>query len=259
MLRADVRAVIKTERRTLMAAATIMTVLLIFSSSAMYIIEHRFQPNAFASIPSAMWWGIATLTTVGYGDITPVTPLGRLFGSVVTLLGIGMFALPAALLANGFAQEIKQREFIVTWNLVAAVPLFSRLNALQIANIAEILLLRMVEPGEIIFEKGDPEDGMYFIVSGEVEVMVEPEPLRLRETFFGEIAMVEDMTRTATIRATTSAQLLVLEKKHFDRFLEENAELRDIVESVAAERLKQDRHRQVTRADQSDNAPEEMV
>lgn len=244
-------AVVRTEKRTLMTTATIMIMLLLFSSSAMYVIEHRVQPDAFASIPAAMWWGISTLTTVGYGDVTPVTPLGRFFGAVVTILGIGMFALPAGLLANGFAQEIKEREFIVTWNLVAAVPLFSRLNALQIANIAKVLQHRKVQPGETIFEKGDPEDGIYFIVSGEVEVMLDPEPTRLRDTFFGEIALIEDTIRTATTRAVTQAQLLVLEKKHLERFFEDNSELRDIVKSVAGERLERDRRRQAESGSES--------
>jgi voltage-gated potassium channel len=72
--------------------------------SAMYIVEHEAQPETFPSIPATMWWGVVTLTTVGYGDIVPVTRLGQLVGAVVAVLGIGMFALPAALIATGFAQ-----------------------------------------------------------------------------------------------------------------------------------------------------------
>lgn len=73
------------------------------SSSAMYLVEHPAQPEAFPSIPETMWWGVITLTTVGYGDVVPVTGLGQLVGAVVAILGIGMFALPAALIATGFA------------------------------------------------------------------------------------------------------------------------------------------------------------
>ncbi|MCC5948227.1 MAG: two pore domain potassium channel family protein [Nitriliruptoraceae bacterium] len=69
----------------------------------MYLVEHPAQPEAFPSIPETMWWGVITLTTVGYGDVVPVTGLGQLVGAVVAILGIGMFALPAALIATGFA------------------------------------------------------------------------------------------------------------------------------------------------------------
>lgn len=66
--------------------------------------EHEAQPDAFPSIPETMWWGVVTLTTVGYGDVVPATRPGQLVGAVVAVLGIGMFALPAALIATGFSQ-----------------------------------------------------------------------------------------------------------------------------------------------------------
>jgi len=79
--------------------------LLIIASSLMYFIETEAQPDVFGSIPEAMWWGIVTLTTVGYGAVRPVTPLGRVVGSVVAVLGIGLFALPASIMASGFIEE----------------------------------------------------------------------------------------------------------------------------------------------------------
>lgn len=82
-------------------------VLWIFSASLMYVAEHRAQPEAFSSIPVAMWWAVATLTTVGYGDVYPVTAVGRAMGSVVAILGIGMFALPAGILGAAFLEEVE--------------------------------------------------------------------------------------------------------------------------------------------------------
>ena len=75
----------------------------------MYYAENRAQPDAFSSIPQAMWWGIATLSTVGYGDVYPVTPVGKVLGGVVALLGIGMFALPTGILSSGFAEEMRKK------------------------------------------------------------------------------------------------------------------------------------------------------
>lgn len=84
-------------------------VLLVLVSSLMYHVENAAQPQVFSSIPASMWWGISTLTTVGYGDMAPITPLGKMLGGVVQLLGIALFALPAAILAAGYEEEIQRR------------------------------------------------------------------------------------------------------------------------------------------------------
>ncbi|NPV62917.1 MAG: ion transporter [Methanotrichaceae archaeon] len=87
----------------------IILMLLIVASAMIYEAEHNAQPEAFSSIPAAMWWGVVTLTTVGYGDIYPITPLGKLIGTVVVILGIGLFALPAGILASGFMEVLQQK------------------------------------------------------------------------------------------------------------------------------------------------------
>jgi voltage-gated potassium channel len=83
--------------------------LLIISSSLMYYIEHPSQPELFSSIPATMWWSVSTLTTVGYGDMVPVTAFGKLLSACIAMLGIAMFALPAALLSSGFTEQIKNQ------------------------------------------------------------------------------------------------------------------------------------------------------
>jgi voltage-gated potassium channel len=100
--------VFKEKKEELLITGFALTITLIFASSLMYFVENAVQPQAFSSIPAAMWWGIATLTTVGYGDIYPVTALGKLMGAVIAILGVGMFALPAGILSSGFAQEIQK-------------------------------------------------------------------------------------------------------------------------------------------------------
>ena len=91
----------------------------------MYFLEREAQPDKFGSIPAAAWWALATLTTVGYGDVVPITPWGKLLGGVVMLLGVGMIALPVAIIATGFSQESGRHQFVVTWSMVARVPLFA--------------------------------------------------------------------------------------------------------------------------------------
>lgn len=102
-------AVFRRERRVLAAVGMGMGALLLVASSAMYFLERSAQPEAFDSIPAAMWWGVITLTTVGYGDVTPVTPLGRVLGGVVSVLGIAIYALPTAILVEGFREELDRR------------------------------------------------------------------------------------------------------------------------------------------------------
>jgi voltage-gated potassium channel len=101
--------VVQEKKEELMIAICMVLVILLFAASGMYVIENAAQPEAFSSIPAAMWWGIATLTTVGYGDIYPITPLGKVLGSIIALLGVGLFALPAGILASGFNDVIPRR------------------------------------------------------------------------------------------------------------------------------------------------------
>jgi len=229
--------VLYNERKALIGAAIIMVILLLFSSSLLYLVEREAQPQAFANIPDSMWWGIATLTTVGYGDVTPITPLGKLIGSIVTVLGIAMFALPAGILATGFGQEIRQRDFLVTWNLVAGVPMFSDLNALEIAHIAKQLVPRVVQANQVIVRKGDAAEGMFFIVSGSLDVELHGRRQPLDEAIFGEIALLEHQTRLATVTARTRAQLLVLHAKQFEAFLDSQPDIAATIRRVAKERL----------------------
>ncbi len=101
--------VFREEANAFFAGFFILIVLLILAGSGAYLAEHQVQPDKFGSIPAAMWWAMATLTTVGYGDVTPVTPAGQLFGSLVAVVGIGMAALPAGILASGLADQLRRR------------------------------------------------------------------------------------------------------------------------------------------------------
>ncbi|MBL7048782.1 MAG: ion transporter [Nitrospira sp.] len=103
--------VLRAKKEGLAVNAFILFMLLIISSSLIYFLEHESQPEAFSSIPAAMWWGVATLTTVGYGDIYPITITGKIVGAFIAMLGIAMFALPAGVLASGFSDELRKKIF----------------------------------------------------------------------------------------------------------------------------------------------------
>lgn len=100
--------VVRSKKEELLVTSIMIATLLLFAASLMYLVENDAQPDKFPDIPSALWWGIATLTTVGYGDVFPITPVGKLLGGVIAFLGIGIFALPTGILASGFAEEIQK-------------------------------------------------------------------------------------------------------------------------------------------------------
>ena len=84
--------------------------LLVFASGVIYFIENKAQPEAFSSIPAAMWWAVSTMTTVGYGDVYPITNLGKVFGGFISMLGLGTFGLPVGIIAYGFVEELQKQK-----------------------------------------------------------------------------------------------------------------------------------------------------
>ncbi len=102
-------SVLRSRREVLLSTLFVTFVLLFMASVLMYLAEREAQPEGFSSIPAAMWWGMVTLTTVGYGDLAPATAIGRILGAVVALFGIGLFALPAGILGSAFVDELEAR------------------------------------------------------------------------------------------------------------------------------------------------------
>ena len=123
-----------------------------------------------------------------------------------------MIALPVRIVATAFAEQIHRRDFVVTWGMVARVPLFAGLDAGQIADIMRVMRAQTVEAGEIITRRGEPAHSMYFIAAGEVEIMLKQRRVQLGVGhFFGEIAVLRRARRSATVTATTRTSLLMLD------------------------------------------------
>lgn len=249
---ASLRLVISRARDALLSVLLAFGIVLLAAASLAYLLERNAQPDRFGSIPQALWWAIVTLTTTGYGDVTPVTPAGRVLAGVVMISGILVFALWAGILASGYAEELRRREFLRTWDLVAKVPFFRSVGASVIADVARLLRARDYPSRAIIVRRGERGDCMYFIASGEVEVRLRPEPVRLRPgEFFGEIALLTGGPRNATIVAVQPCTLLTLDIVDFRQLLgrqpelarvvHEEAERRRLVNEEAERRLSADR------------------
>ncbi len=232
--------VIADEYRALLGALLVIMVLLLFASTAIYFLERDAQPDKFGSVPAAAWWALATLTTVGYGDVVPITPLGKLLGGIVMLLGVGMIALPVAIIATGFSQELARHQFVVTWSMVARVPLFAPMDESEIAEIAKLLYTRTYLPGVPIVRTGDAGEGMFLIAGGEAVVEVSPSnQVVLKDgDFFGEMALLERRRHQHDVVAKTRCRVYVLDAQSLSRLAGRHPEIlrriRDVAEARAA-------------------------
>jgi voltage-gated potassium channel len=215
----------------------VLTVVLLLASGVMYHVERAAQPEAFGSIPAAMWWAIATLTTVGYGDVAPVTPLGRIVAGFVAMIGIFMFALPTAILGAGFLQEIQKRNFAAAAAMVSCAPMFKHLGPAQLAELTALLRPRVLPPRYTIMRRGEQGDSIYFIDEGEVAVHTRSQRTVLGpDSFFGERALLEGRPRTAAVTTLTACRLLELSAGDFHRLLAGDETLRVAILAEAERR-----------------------
>jgi voltage-gated potassium channel len=233
-------AAVHAERRSLIGCIVILTGAVLTFASLLYAIERDVQPDKLGTIPQAMWWAIVTLGTVGYGDVVPVTPLGKIISVFTIIAGFAMIALPVAIISTAFAEELKRRDFVVTWGMLARVPLFSHLSASEIADIMRLLRARTVEQGEVLVRRGDAASSMYFITAGEVEIALPSQHVRLADgTFFGEIALLHKTKRSGTVTATRKTRLLLLDAQDFHALIARMPTLAAHVHETARARLEE--------------------
>lgn len=226
------------ERRALFGCIVILTGAVLLFACLLYAIEHNVQPDKFGNIPQAMWWAIVTLGTVGYGDVVPVTVAGKMVSVGAIIIGFAMIALPVAIISSAFAEEVRRRDFVVTWGMLARVPLFSHLGAAEIADIMRLLRAQTIEAGEVLVRRGDTASSMYFITTGEVEIDLPNQRVRLTDgTFFGEVALLRRTNRSGTVTATRKTRLLALDAQDFHALIARLPALAAHVKETAEARL----------------------
>jgi voltage-gated potassium channel len=223
------------EANSLMTVVKLFVFVLVMAAIAMHLAERDAQPATFGTLVNSLYWAVTTLTTTGYGDIVPVTPLGRVIAGFVMISGLAVFGLWTGILATGFAAETRRRDFVRTWEFVAKVPFFKPLSPAAIIEIARMLRPIDVAERTVIVRKGRQGDCMYFIAEGLVEVVgagVQLGP----GAFFGEMALLGDGTRTATVSAVVQSTLLVLDLTDYRIFAAHYPDLAHAVEDEAARR-----------------------
>ncbi len=225
--------VIYHERRALLAALVIMLGILFVSASIMYFVERRAQPEDFGSIPAALWWAVTTLTTVGYGDVVPVTLPGRLVGGIVMIFGLGLYAIPIGIIASGFSNEIHRQEIVVRFDHVRRIPLFEGLEPKALSDVVRLFRSSVTEPGEVISRSGESGAGVYFILSGYADAIAPGSKVPLGPgDIFGESVPVGGSFREIAVIARTTCRLLIMDSLDFRHLLTVEPEIKVRLESV---------------------------
>ena len=230
--------VILREREPILGVLLLFGIVLTGGAVLGFLAERHAQPQVFTSVGSSLWWAITTLTTTGYGDMVPVTLFGRMVGGAVMIGGLGTISLLAGILATGFSAELKRTEFLRSWDMISKVSFFENAGAATIADVAALLRPRDFPARSVVTRRGQPGDCMYFIVDGEVEILIEPKPIRLGSgDFFGEIAILTGAPRNATVMTVRATQLLSLDIADFRALAASRPELTDIIRKEADRRL----------------------
>ena len=233
----QLRRVLVVESGPLLSVLVIFLMVLSLASVAEYYLEHDVQAATFGSVPAALWWAVVTLTTVGYGDVVPITLLGRVVAAFVMICGLGVFGLWTGILATGFAAETRRDNFLKTWESVSKVPFFAALGPAAIADVTHMLRTMDLPARTMIIRKGQAGDCMYFIASGEVEVDLPGKKVRLGEgAFFGEMALLGNNSRSANITTTRVSRLLVLDLVDFRLLMARHPDLAETIDAEATRR-----------------------
>ena len=233
----QLRRVLVLESGPLLSVLVIFLMVLFLASVGEYFLERDVQPATFGSVPAALWWAVVTLTTVGYGDVVPITLFGRLVAAFVMICGLGVFGLWTGILATGFAAETRRDNFLRTWESVSKVPFFAALGPAAIADVTHVLRTMDLPAHTMIIRKGQAGDCMYFIAAGEVEVDLPGKKVRLGEgAFFGEMALLGRNLRSANITTTRVSRLLVLDLVDFHMLMARHPDLATTIDAEAKRR-----------------------
>lgn len=211
--------VLMRERSALMGVLIVLIGMVIIAASLLYLAEGNLPGSQFATVPEAMWWAIATLTTVGYGDVTPATAFGKFLAGIVMICGLGFFALPIGIIASGFMDEFRRQDFIVSWGMAARTPVFAHLSPSEIAELLAVLKARAAPAGSVIATDGERPGAMFMVCSGAIELRdadrPEIEPVIMEEGQYWGAQSLMTGVQGETALAVSTCDLIVLDQEDF--------------------------------------------
>ncbi|WP_454916550.1 cyclic nucleotide-gated ion channel [Xanthobacter sediminis] len=202
---------VKRERYALLACLVILATGVLLAATAMYLVERAAQPDQLGSIPQAMWWAITTLTTVGYGDVVPITTMGRMIGAVTMVAGLIMLALPIAIIASSFSEVISKHNFVVTFSMISRLPPFSDLDARVLGDLLPLFNSKSFDRGRHVVRPGEKARYLFVVLEGELESTSSGQSVRLGAgDVFGLTPGLDGSG--PTVRALAKTKLLAIEE-----------------------------------------------
>lgn len=230
-------SVLAAERSALFASFILLLATVCFCGELMHLAEGSVQPRVLGTMPNAMYWAITTLATVGYGDITPVTPLGKLIAGMTMVLGLAAFALPVGIIANGFVTGLSRRRFGITWTMLRRQPLLQGFDVDALNAMLEVLTAVVVREHSQITVAGRNADTFFLVVSGRA---CSETGGTVKEIGPGGVIGVEAYTHDAiydeTITAETELRVVALPGDELRRLCRKFPLLRERIEQALAAR-----------------------
>jgi voltage-gated potassium channel len=213
--------------RSALFASMILTLSVTCVSGELVSIVECGQQKALCNLPTAMYWAITTLTTVGYGDIVPVTALGRLVAGVTMVIGLLLFALPIGIIANGFVNDLHRRQFAITWSMLKRQPLFADFDVEAVTEILDAMSSKQVREHTQITLAGQNAASFYMIASGSARLEHEGGEYDLGPgDVFGEEALQVTNNYQRTVTARTEMRLIILPGEELRRLARKYALLK---------------------------------
>jgi voltage-gated potassium channel len=203
--------VLYSERRALFGAFILLIFTVCVTGEVQHLIEGAAQPSAFGTLPGGMYWAITTLTTVGYGDETPITWAGKLWAGITMVTGLVIFALPVGIIATGFVNGLHKREFSITWSMVKRQPLFDGFEMEATRQILDTMGATVVQDHTRITVAGQSANMFYLIISGKAHVEDESGSWDLEAgDIIGEQTLEDHANYTRTVWARTEMRMMNL-------------------------------------------------
>jgi voltage-gated potassium channel len=204
-------AVLYAERRALIGSFILLMCAVCLSAEVMHLIEGGGQPNDFGTLPSAMYWSITTLSTVGYGDVIPHTYLGKLVSGFTMIIGLLLFAMPIGIISAGFVNGLNRREFSITWSMVKRQPLFEDFDVEAVSYIVELMGARVIQEHVRISTSGQPGENFYLVISGRARAEDDIGTWEMEAgDMIGDEMITGDTGYTKTITARSEMRLMVI-------------------------------------------------
>ena len=191
------------ERSALLASAILLLAITCLAGELMHLVEGAVQPKTLGTMPGAMYWALTTLTTVGYGDVTPQTALGKLIAATTMIAGLALFALPVGIIANGFVTGLSRRRFAVTLSILRKQPLLQGLDVDALTDIIEVATASIIREHAQLLVAGREATEFYLIVSGFARVEIRDEDSALGP---GDMVGVEALRQPAQYGETVTAE-----------------------------------------------------